>query len=93
MAVQALSLKKEKVKVPLLKRRSVIIAIMAVILGVAFLGIPAVVHAADPSGATTLEGDPTAPVPMFFQMNYGSSILSRRILDCVRERFLWTIRA
>jgi Amt family ammonium transporter len=49
---------------PLLKRRSFIIAVMALILGVAFFGVPAVARAADPSGADTLAGDPTAAVNM-----------------------------
>lgn len=50
--------------VPLLKRRSFIVAVMVVILGVAFLGIPAIVQAADPSGGDTLNADPTAAVNM-----------------------------
>ena len=41
----------EKTSISLLGRRSVKIALLVLILGVAFLGIPAIVHAADPSGA------------------------------------------
>jgi len=61
----------ERVPVPLVKRRSFIIAVMAVILGVAFLGVPAIVRAADPSGADTLGADPTASINMAWTLIAG----------------------
>ncbi len=64
MAMKGHHLGKDREHVPLLKRRSFIIAVMAVILGIAFFGIPAIARAADPSGADTLSRDPTAPVNM-----------------------------
>lgn len=48
----------------LLKRRSFKIFLMAVILGIAFYGVPAIAKAADPSGADTLARDASAPVNM-----------------------------
>jgi len=56
---------------PFLMRRWVIIAIMLVLLGTAFLAVPAVVHAADPSGADTLNSDPSAPVNMAWTLIAG----------------------
>jgi Amt family ammonium transporter len=47
-----------------LQRRSIRIGLMALILGVAFFGVPALVNAADPSGAETLAADATAPINM-----------------------------
>ncbi len=58
-------------KVPLLKRKSFVIALMAIILGVAFFGVPALVRAADPSGADTLNADPTAAVNMAWTLIAG----------------------
>jgi Amt family ammonium transporter len=58
-------------KVPLLRRKSFVIAVMAVILGVAFLGVPALVRAADPTGADTLSADPAAAVNMAWTLIAG----------------------
>ena len=58
----------ENASVSLLGRRSVKIALMVLILGVAFLGVPAIANAADPSGADTLAADPTAPVNMVWTL-------------------------
>ena len=46
------------------RRRFIVMAVMLVMVAVAFLGVPAIVHAADPSGGDTLAADPTAPVNM-----------------------------
>ena len=53
-----------KAPVPLLGRRSIRIALMVLLLGIAFLGVPAIARAADPSGGDTLAADPAAPVNM-----------------------------
>ena len=58
----------EKAPVLFLGRRITKIAIMVLILGVAFLGIPAIANAADPSGAETLAADSTAPVNMVWTL-------------------------
>jgi Amt family ammonium transporter len=71
MDTAALSPKREKGHVPLLQRRGIIITIMAALLGVAFLGIPAIARAADPNGAGTLAADPTAPVNMIWTLIAG----------------------
>jgi Amt family ammonium transporter len=55
---------KPKERTPLLKRRSFLIGVMALILGVAFYGVPAIARAADPTGADTLAGNPNLPVNM-----------------------------
>ena len=60
-----------KAAVPFLQRRSVRIAIMLLLVGVAFLGVPQIVRAADPSGADTLGADPTAPVNMAWTLIAG----------------------
>lgn len=60
-----------KGKTVLLNRRSFRIAIMALILGVAFLGVPAFIHAADPTGRDTLLDNPTAPVNMIWVLITG----------------------
>jgi Amt family ammonium transporter len=57
--------------VPFLKRKFVKIAIMAIILIVAFFGVPAIVQAADPSGGDTLNADPSAPVNMAWTLIAG----------------------
>ena len=57
-----------KTHLHLLSRRSVKIALMVLILGVAFLGVPAIANAADPSGADTLAADSTAPVNMIWTL-------------------------
>lgn len=56
---------------PLLSRRWFKLALMVIILGVAFFGVPALVKAADPSGGDTLAGDPTAPVNMAWTLIAG----------------------
>jgi Amt family ammonium transporter len=58
-------------RTPLLKRRLFIIPILALILGVAFFGVPALVRAADPSGADTLAADPNAAVNMAWTLIAG----------------------
>jgi Amt family ammonium transporter len=54
----------QKEAMPFFRRRSFVIAVMAVILLVAFFGVPALLRAADPSGGGTLAADSTAPVNM-----------------------------
>ncbi len=71
MALQAYPLERLRERVPLLRRRSVIIALMVVILGVAFFGMPAIVRAADAGGADTLAADPNAPVNMAWTLIAG----------------------
>jgi Amt family ammonium transporter len=61
----------KKAPPPLLGRRSFKIAVMALILGVAFFGVPALVRAADPSGGDTLAADPTAAVNMAWTLIAG----------------------
>jgi Amt family ammonium transporter len=56
---------------PLLQKRWFIATIMAVLLGVAFFGVPAIVHAADANGADTLAADPSAPVNMIWTLIAG----------------------
>ena len=58
-------------RVPLLKRRWFTIGIMLTLVLVAFFGVPAIVHAADPNGADTLAGDPNAPVNMIWTLIAG----------------------
>jgi len=55
----------------MLKRRGFVILLMLVMLAVAFIGVPAIVHAADPSGADTLNADSTAPVNMVWTLIAG----------------------
>ncbi len=71
MALQAYPLERLQERIPLLRRRSFIIALMVVILGVAFFGVPAIVRAADAGGADTLAADPTAPVNMAWTLIAG----------------------
>ncbi len=52
-------------------RRGLLILFMAMLLGAAFLGIPALTHAADPNGADTLAGDPNAGVNMAWTLVTG----------------------
>lgn len=54
-----------------LKRRGIIMLVMAALFGVAFYGIPAIVHAADPNGAETLKGDPSAGLNMAWTLITG----------------------
>jgi Amt family ammonium transporter len=56
---------------PLLKKRWFIITIMAILVGVAFFGVPAIARAADPNGAGTLAADPTAAVNMAWTLITG----------------------
>ncbi|MFH1647604.1 MAG: ammonium transporter [Chloroflexota bacterium] len=63
--------KEKRWKVPFLKRRSFIAAVMVVLLGVAFLGVPALVRAADPSGTDTLNADPSAALNMAWTLIAG----------------------
>jgi len=51
-----------------LMRRSIIITIMMVLLGIAFLGVPTIIQAADPGGADTLAADSTAAVNMVWTL-------------------------
>ncbi len=53
------------------KGRGVIIFLMMLILCVAFIGVPAIVRAADPSGADTLAANPDAPVNMIWVLITG----------------------
>jgi len=85
--------------VPLLKRRSIKIAIMLAILGVAFFGVPAIVQAADPSGGDTLNADPTAPVNMawtliagflVFLMQLGFGFLGAGLIRAKNSVNYWT---
>lgn len=46
------------------KGRGIIIFLMMLILCIAFIGVPAIVRAADPAGADTLAANPNAPVNM-----------------------------
>ncbi len=69
MSVTNCTVKSERV--PFLKRKSVIIAIMVLMLGIAFIGVPAIVNAADPTGADTLAEDATAPVNMVWTLIAG----------------------
>jgi Amt family ammonium transporter len=50
--------------VPLLKRRWFAVTMMVSALAIAFLAVPVIVRAADPSGADTLAADGNAPVNM-----------------------------
>jgi Amt family ammonium transporter len=72
---------------------------MLVILAVAFLGIPAVVRAADPSGADTLKADPTAPLNMawtliagflVFLMQLGFGFLGAGLIRAKNAVNYWT---
>jgi len=69
--VKEYTLNSGKERIPLLKRRSVAIAIMMVIMGIAFLGVPALVRAADPYGAVTLNADPAAALNMTWTLIAG----------------------
>jgi Amt family ammonium transporter len=60
-----------KERTPLLKRRSFIIAVMVLILGVAFFGVPAIARAADPTGVDTLAANPNLPVNMAWTLITG----------------------
>jgi len=44
---------------------------MLLLVGIAFLGVPAIVRAADPTGADTLAGDPSAPINMAWTLIAG----------------------
>jgi len=52
-------------------RRGLLLLLMAMLVGSAFLGIPAIAHAADPTGADTFAGDPNAPVNMAWTLITG----------------------
>ncbi|MBI2329439.1 MAG: ammonium transporter [Chloroflexi bacterium] len=58
-------------RTPLLKRRWFIALTLLVILGVAFFGVPAIVHAADPTGGDTLQDNPDAAVNMAWTLVAG----------------------
>jgi Amt family ammonium transporter len=57
--------------VPFYRRRAFIIAVMAVLVLVAFWGVPAIIKAADPAGGDTLAADPTAAVNMAWTLIAG----------------------
>lgn len=59
------------IRTPLLMRRWFMLLTMLVILLVAFWGVPAVVHAADPSGGDTLRDNPDASVNMIWTLISG----------------------
>jgi Amt family ammonium transporter len=52
-------------------RRGLLILFMTMLVGSAFLGVPALIHAADPNGADTLAGDPNAGVNMAWTLVTG----------------------
>ncbi len=83
----------------LLNRRSMKIALMLVMLLVAFLGVPAIVKAADPSGADTLNADPTAALNMawtliagflVFFMQLGFGFLGAGLIRAKNNVNYWT---
>ncbi len=53
------------------KGRGIIVLLMAVILLVAFLGVPSILRAADPTGTDTFARDPKAPVNMAWTLITG----------------------
>ena len=75
------------------------IALMLVMLLVAFLGVPAIVKAADPSGADTLNADPTAALNMawtliagflVFFMQLGFGFLGAGLIRAKNNVNYWT---
>jgi Amt family ammonium transporter len=65
--------------VPFYRRRGFIIAVMAVLVLVAFWGVPAIIKAADPSGGETLAADPAAAVNMAWTLIAGVLVFSMQL--------------
>ncbi|MBM2824746.1 MAG: ammonium transporter [Dehalococcoidales bacterium] len=81
------------------KGRGIIILLMAIILLVAFLGVPTILRAADPTGTDTLKENPNAPVNMAWTlitgflvwfMQLGFAFLGAGLIRAKNQTNYWT---
>ncbi|MDP2729817.1 MAG: ammonium transporter [Dehalococcoidales bacterium] len=93
------SLKTAPLRTPLLKRRWFMALTMLLILFVAFWGVPAIVHAADPTGTDTFNADPNSAVNMAWTlisgflvwfMQLGFAFLGGGLIRAKNQTNYWT---